>query len=229
MKKKRKNQGIITVFVLLIMVPTVVITGTMVDLARLKMCNSQAAMAADSYGEVVLSSYDNLLKELYGLFAVTQTEEGIKAIEELAAETGYSFSPDGGDLELGDVFMPYKSSEVKITYEAVADATLNNNNILMTQISDFMKFRVVEELLEGNDILNALEGFEKMAADMDVVEERNKITTDSMEVLGKIDEFYQVLKELNDYPSYIKQREIKYKNYSELLKSVYDSDEYKAY
>ena len=54
MKRKRKNQGIITVFVLLIMVPTVVITGTMVDLARLKMCNSQAAMAADSYGEVVL-------------------------------------------------------------------------------------------------------------------------------------------------------------------------------
>lgn len=229
MKRKRKNQGIITVFVLLIMVPTVVITGTVVDLARLKMCNSQAAMAADSYGEVVLSSYDNLLKELYGLFAVTQTEEGIKEIEELAKHTGYSFSPDGGDLALGDAFMPYKSSEAKITYEAVANATLNNNNILMTQISDFMKFRIVEEILGETNILTALEGFEKLEADMDVVEERNDITTDSMEVLGKIDEYYQVLKALDQYPSYIKQRETKYKDYSTLLKDVFESDEYNAY
>ena len=71
MRRRRNGRGFITVFVTLIMVPVVVCTGTMVDAARLKLYSSQAAMAADAYGEVVLSEYDNLLKELYGLFSVT--------------------------------------------------------------------------------------------------------------------------------------------------------------
>ena len=61
MKITRKNRGFITVFVTLIMVPVIVFTGTMVDLSRMKLYSSQAAMAADSYGEVALSKYDNLL------------------------------------------------------------------------------------------------------------------------------------------------------------------------
>lgn len=44
-----KNRGVITVFVTLIMVPIVVFTGTMVDLARLKLYSSLAVVTADGY------------------------------------------------------------------------------------------------------------------------------------------------------------------------------------
>ena len=229
MKKRRKNQGIITVFVTLIMVPTVVITGTMVDLARLKMCSSQAAMAADAYGEVVLSEYDNLLKELYGLFAVTQSKEGIQAIKDLAEYTNYSFSPDGDGQSFGDVFMPYKSSESKVTYENVVDATLGNNNVLMTQISDFMKFRVVEEVLEGSNVLNVLDAFGDVSADMDAVKTREEITTECKKALEELESYYQTLKKINYYPSYISEREEKFKDYSKALTEVFENDEYDAY
>ena len=57
-----KNQGIITVFVVLIMVPVVVITGLMVDIARAKLFAAQVAMSSDFYGEAILSEYDNVLK-----------------------------------------------------------------------------------------------------------------------------------------------------------------------
>ncbi|MBQ8231847.1 MAG: hypothetical protein IJZ34_07985 [Lachnospiraceae bacterium] len=228
MRKRRKNRGIITVFVTLIMVPVVTCTGTMVDVARLKLYSSQAAMAADSYGEVVLSEYDNLLKELYGLFSVTQNKEGLEAIENLAKYTKYSFIPDGDNEDL-DGFMPYKEAEIDVSYTKVAGASLSNNNVLMTQISDFMKFRVIEELLTEADILGTLGKFDSMSSDMDAADERAEITKSSAKVLGKIDEYYAILKCINDYPGYLTERSNKYSSYSKLLKEVYDSDKYKAY
>ena len=90
MTKHHRQRGMITVFVTLMMVPVVVITGLMVDVSRLKLYSSQAVMAADSYGEAILSEYDNLLKELYGLFSVTQNEEGMAALETMKKYTEYS-------------------------------------------------------------------------------------------------------------------------------------------
>ena len=95
-----KNRGVITVFVTLIMVPIVVFTGTMVDLARLKLYSSLAVVTADGYGEAVLSEYDNVLKEMYGLFSVTQSEDGKKTIEKYAKQAAYAFNPNGDDLSL---------------------------------------------------------------------------------------------------------------------------------
>ena len=48
--------------------PVVAITGIMVDVTRLKMYSSQAAMAADYYGVDVLCEFDNLLNVFYLLF-----------------------------------------------------------------------------------------------------------------------------------------------------------------
>ena len=71
MKKIRKKEkkikrigshGIITVFLTLMMVPVVAISSVMVDVARLNLYSSQAVMAADTYGDTVLSEFDNLLK-----------------------------------------------------------------------------------------------------------------------------------------------------------------------
>ena len=94
-KKRAGSHGIITVFVTLMMVPVVAITGIMVDVARLNLYSSQAVMAADTYGDAVLSEFDNLLKELYGLFSVTQNKEGLEAVDNLAETVGYSFNPTG--------------------------------------------------------------------------------------------------------------------------------------
>ena len=83
MKFFLKNQGVITAFVTMIMVPVVVFTGIFVDISRFKFCSSQAIMAADAYAEGVLGTYDNVLKELYGLFSITQDEEALEAIEDI--------------------------------------------------------------------------------------------------------------------------------------------------
>jgi len=228
MKKRRKGQGFITVFVTLLMVPVVACTGIMVDVARLKMYSSQAAMAADAYGEVVLSEYDNLLKELYGLFSVTQNEEGLQAIRDFQKYMKYFFAPAEDQTKLQG-FMPYQNAKVDISYENVEGASLSNNNVLMTQIGDFMKFRVVEEVLVNTDVLDALEKFDNMSSDMDAVDERNKITKSSSKALEKIGEYYETLSCIDDYPSYLEERTDYFEGYSEELKAIYESEEYQKY
>ena len=228
MRRRRNGRGFITVFVTLIMVPVVVCTGTMVDAARLKLYSSQAAMAADAYGEVVLSEYDNLLKELYGLFSVTQNQEGLEAIEEFQKYTKYSFAPNGDNQKL-DGFMPYENAKVEVSYEKVEGASLSNNNVLMTQISDFMKFRVIEEIMGERNILETLDQFDNMSANMDVVNERNKITKNGSKALEKISEYFEKLECINDYPDYLEERTYYFEGYSSELKEILESDEYDKY
>lgn len=223
MKRKKKSRGIITVFVTLMLVPMVVCTGTMVDAARLKLYSSQAAMVADTYGEVVLSEYDNLLKDLYGLFSVTQNEEGKQAIEDLAAYTTYSFIPNG-DKEEGkgfSGFMPYKDAQISVSYEAIEESRLSNNNVLSTQIGDFMKFRAVGELMATDGgILDKLNRFQGATKEMKVVEERAALTNDCQEIFSKIGEYYQVMKCLDDYPNYKKRAETGFQNYANALDKI---------
>ncbi len=227
-RRTRKNQGMITVFVIMIMVPVVAITGVMVDVARLKMYSSQAAMAADAYGAAVLSEFDNLLKQLYGLFAVTQNKEGMEAVEKMAEYASYSFNPNKDEKGLTG-FMPYQYADMEVFYEKIEGASLSNNNVLMTQISDFMRYRIVEEVLDETGILGSLKQFDSLSADMEAMEERSDITDSSAKALGSIDEYYEELKKLAAYPSYLKGRQEAFEEYSKKMTEVIESDEYDDY
>lgn len=225
---KKGSRGIITVFVTLMMVPVVTITGMMVDLARLKMYSTQSVMAADSFGEAVLSEYDNLLKELYGLFSVTQNQKGLDAITALNQYICYSFQPNGGNKGLSG-FMPYKDADVQLAYAEVAGASLQNKNVLMTQIGDFMKFRIVQELGEGMGILDALGQVQSCGNDMDAMEARADITDSGMKALQKIQEYYQQLKILSGYNAYTGERKSAFEAYAKVLKDIVNSDAYDDY
>ena len=170
----KRGRGSITVFVTLILVPTIFFTGFLVDLARIKLYSNQAVMTADNYGNAVLSQYDNLLKELYGLFAVTQSDEGLEALSNFEEYMKSSFDPTVNDMNI-EGFMPYRSADISLGYEFIDDADLGNSDIFTTQVADFMKFRAAQVLLGG--IEGILSG-----------EENENVIVDSMaEVKGNED------------------------------------------
>ncbi len=226
--KRRSSHGVITVFVTLMMVPVVAITGIMVDVTRLKMYSSQAAMAADSYGDAVLSEFDNLLKQLYGLFSLTQNKEGLEAVEKLADYASYSFNPDKDESGFTG-FMHYKDADMEVVYEKIPGASLSNNNVLMTQISDFMRYRIVEQIVDELGILDSLEKFDSMAPDTEAMEERSDLTDSSKKALEKIGEYYQALNKIAKYPDYLDGRAKAYENYSKELKNIVCGDGYEDY
>ena len=145
----KRSRGSITVLVTLLLVPTIFFTSFLVDLARLKLYGNQAVMTADNYGEAVLTQYDNLLKELYGLFAVTQDEKAVKALDELQEYIKSSFDPSKNTVSwehlqpvLGtsyEGFMPYAAAEVSLETDWVDSANLGNEAVFATQIKSEAK------------------------------------------------------------------------------------------
>lgn len=229
----RDNHGIITVFVVLIMVPVVVITGLMVDLARSKLFASQVAMASDSYGDAVLSEYDNLLKELYGLFSITQDEAALKALDDYAKYIDYSFHPNADDSGLsGSMF--FDSADISFTRENIDSAALTNENVFMTQVADYMEFRVVQQVMDENGFLkdgifDRLEQFENTEADNKAVKAVSDLGDSSNKTLKEIDKYHKYLVEIKAYEPYLAALENAVSEYSEVMEDICNSSEYADY
>ncbi|MCD7807508.1 MAG: hypothetical protein LUH19_09270, partial [Lachnospiraceae bacterium] len=217
-KPRRKSRGSITVLVTLILVPTIFFMSFMVDLARLKLYGNQAVMTADNYGEAVLTQYDNILKELYGLFAVTQNTEGKEALDTLQEYMKTSFNPTSNTISWGHLtsvlsstsysgFMPYSSAEVSLSYTAADNANLGNSDVLRTQVGDFMKFRIVQALYDGDDeesgILDMVTSVQNAANDAKAVDQRNDLTEAAEDLMEAAENYYTVLKVIKGYPDYI--------------------------
>lgn len=240
----KRSKGSITVLVTLILVPTIFFTGFLTDLSRLKLCGNQAVMAADNYGETVLTQYDNLLKELYGLFAVTQNKEGLNALDNLQAYMKTSFDPSANSINWEyleavqdftgfnkvEGFMPYRSAKVEMSYEFPQNANLGDNVVLATQVGDFMQFRIAQQLMEDNtDLLDMLEIVANMENDSKVIKKKTELDEKVDELYKKIKEYYGILKVINDYPSYRDGINTGYTLCATNIQEIYVSDSYKRF
>ncbi len=243
----KRGKGSISVFVTVIMVPVIFFIGFLVDLTRIKFCGNQAVMAADNYGEAILTDYDNLLKELYGLFALTQNEEGKEALDRLDSYVKEyymtSFQPNENRISFGHLqdftgtrpyegWMPYQNAVVAFEAAPVEGATLNDPKIFNTQIGDFMKFRIIQTVgddMEG--IVQAIESVQDMESNIEAVEKRDEITDKAAKVLEAAQDYYVQLEALWQYPDYIQTINSTYaagmQSIEKLLKEKYSY--YKAY
>lgn len=239
---RKSRQGSITVLVVLILVPTIFFNGFLVDLARIKLYGNQALMAADNYGETALSYYDNVLKELYGLFAVTQDETALAALEQLDAYVKSSFDPESGkigweyfkDFQDGSYngFMPYKSADIQLSYTPIEGANLGNEDVLATQIGDFMKFRIVQSVMDdgtAETILEAVDTVKNIKDTADVIDKKNDLDKTAGELMQLAQEYYEQLKEFSIYPDYLDSVQGAYDRASENFGKIADSDAYKHY
>lgn len=238
----KRSRGSITVFVALILVPTVFFSGFLVDLARLKLYGNQAVMTADNYGEAVLAQYDNLLKELYGLFAVTQDTDGVKALDELQKYMQSSFDPSEKTISWGHLqpvlgqteytgFMPYKDAEVSLEYEFVKKANLGTPEVLSTQIGDFMQFRIAQQLLgnDGSDLLEMVETIQNTENDAKVIDKKLELDKEVEELYGLAGDYYKILKDFAGYPDYIRGINVAYSGCDTQFSDITGSSHYQIY
>ena len=235
-----QKKGIITVFVTLLMVPVLAIAGIMVDVARMRLYDSQALFVADAYAEAVLTDYDHMLKQLYGIFAVTQdTDEKDILEKDYATFLAASFNPNLDGTYKG--FMPYANANAEIKFSQISDANLSNNYVLETQIADFMKFRVIETMSEDFGWLDAMSQISSVSDAIDVIEERDRISEQSSESLKDMVKFFEDMQKI-DSENYGKRFRLNgsdtgdavKKNYSRqllqfynMLKGIADGENYK--
>lgn len=214
-RRRSDTRGVITALVVLILIPSVVFTGFMVDLARLKLYGNQAVMTADNWGESILTVYNNTLKDLYGLFAVSDNEEGKAAIEALQAYMESSFKPNSSTVSWGHLtevqgalgldteysgFMPYQNAEITLSSSYIGSSALSEKAVISTQIGDFMRFRVAQTLLDdGSELVEVLDTLTSMEETSHAIDKKNDFDAALEKVIEAMRAYYNCLKNFQEY------------------------------
>ena len=108
----RKIPGQITVFLSLILLLFLGMTGTMLETARILGTKAMVRMGTESALESVFAGYSRELLEIYGLLFVSDTGEA--ASEDFYEYLQYEVSPGTGSWKKGSYFFPFQLQRAEI-------------------------------------------------------------------------------------------------------------------
>lgn len=190
-KFKRDCKGAVTVFVTLLLVPAILVSGTGVDLARIYAAKSVVQDANQMGGNAVLASYDALLKDLYGLFAIMSSDpEFADMADAYIKATIFGHDPD---KELGTFQLFYGSNLQYGDVTPAASQNLENPEVLRRQIEEYSKFRAPVIIME--EIVEKLESFSQVKDDAEVIKDKMEIE----EGLEDLEDLYrQIYEKIQD-------------------------------
>ena len=107
----KNNRGSVTIFLTILLVPMLIISGVFVDVGRYQLAKAYVSNAADLTLRSHLANYDSALKEVYGLFAISQKEQGSEAN---ATYSEYFKDNLGMDQDEYMIFLNYIWNKVKM-------------------------------------------------------------------------------------------------------------------
>lgn len=167
------TKGAVTVFVTLLLIPAILVTGTGVDLARIYAARSMVHDANQLAANSVLTSYDSLLQDLYGLYAVVEKDDNLTAMVDLYVRASL-FGEEVTEAQLGE-FRLFWGREA-VTSTVTSSDPLSNVEVLRRQIEEYAKFRVPVAIVKN--IIDRLGGEEFKEAAANIEAAQNKIAVD---------------------------------------------------
>lgn len=192
---KRDCRGAVTVFVTLMLVPAVLISGTGVDLARLYVARSEIQDANQLAANATLASYDALLQDLYGLFGVMQTDGELAEMMEEYIRLAL-FGEDWNDRGMGTFSHFYgDASSLAVTAKAADKKNLENTEVLCRQIEEYVKFRAPAIIV--NEVLDKLDTFEKIKEDAKVIKAKMDVDDKVDEIEKEYEKLYECIENVN--------------------------------
>ena len=217
LKTKKRIQGSISILLVIILVPTMLLSGLVVDLSRFSMAKAMVSSAGDLTMNAALADYDAILKEVYGLFAVSQDDDELyKNLNEYFKTTLVSGgvvseedSQEYLDAMLGNLqqyLYVDKNSEVNMKdisnlfdMQISADAaikgaegsTLANPDILKKQIVEYMKYRAPINI--GLSFFSSLNSISKSGQQANVVQSKISAEEKTTQVQSAAQKLYNDL------------------------------------
>ena len=213
----RKKDGAVTVFLTIILVPIIVISCLFVDASRIRLAQSVVSSAGDLTLNTVLTQYDPILNDYYGMLASCQdideflatadeyfmacvTSQGVEHSDARKYVDQISGMINGNGGEIVDLLQIGEADGGEFTVAPVANGTLANPALVKKEIVEFMKYRApidaVAELLDR--MRNAAKDLEGTKDDADLTEKKKDYYEAEGEVCKKAYEVYKELKKYNN-------------------------------
>ena len=180
-----KRRGAISVFLVVVLVPMLVMSATMVDVSRVNLGNAMAVSAGDLTANTVLTNYDYQLKKMYGLLASSNnTKDFLDKMEGFYCDTIMAGGIDKdtaatwakqlrGSVSSTDLQnIAVEENSFKLNILQGKNGSLMNPAITKTQIVNFMKYRGPVNM--GTSIFDAVSLFKSMGKKTDMVEKKNE-------------------------------------------------------
>ena len=193
------SKGAMTVFVTLLLIPAILVSGTAVDLARIYTARSIIQDANQLAANAVLSQYDALANELYGLFGVMDGDPLLADMIDEYVEVSI-FGEEGRDKELGSFQLFYGSVFDKSEILFAKDKNLKNADVLRRQIEEYMKFR--GPVVISREFFGALEK-NAIGEDMEIIKDKMAIDGFIGEITDKYKQLYDAALEADKCKSNI--------------------------
>lgn len=184
-------KGAVTVMVTLLLIPSILVSGTGVDLARIYTAKSVVQDANQLAANSVLAGYEALLQDLYGLFGV-MTEGSVDP------DAYIKQAVMGGDWDrgLGTFQVFYGSNLNPAVLTPAPGQTLGNVPVLRRQIEEYSKLRAPAIIAE--QLMKKLDVFQKIQEDAKVIKKKMEVD-DGVEELEKYyKKIYNHIQELED-------------------------------
>jgi len=186
MREFLKNaKGAVTVFVTLLLIPAVLVSGTAVDLARVHTARSIVHDANQLAANALLTQYNALLYDIYGLFGIAEDDPILWELLNNYISVSV-FGEDSQNRSLGTLQVFYGADIGMEEVSFAQDKNLRNTDVLRRQIEEYMKYRgpvlIVTEFLDALDNNN--------------VKEDSVIIGDKLAIDSAIAEMYEKYKEL---------------------------------
>ncbi len=198
--RNRNVKGAISVFLIIITIPTMLLSAVLIDGSRIISAKAMTQEATDLAASSVLSDYNQVLKDEFGLFALNESDaDKLKSIylESLNATLlAYGMSGDAEYSErLWDIMKTtvtgqksYMEESFLNLYDFQVDGctveplySLANQSVLENQMVEYAKFRGLYVMADRMDIFNSLGNLKSEA-------EKNEVTTEVMEDKMGVDE-----------------------------------------
>ena len=185
---KNNTHGAVTVIVTLILIPSVLISGTSVDLARIHTANSIVQDANQLAANAAMTQYDALLHDIYGLFGIVADDPELAEMINNYIEVAV-FGKDWQRNKPVGVFQLFYSPDkepMNVLHAPDEDKNLRNTDVLRRQIEEYMKFRGPVILIK--EFLDLLAG--------NSLDEDTAIINDKLEIDSAIEDIYKEYKKL---------------------------------
>ncbi|MCL1925194.1 MAG: hypothetical protein FWF50_06375 [Defluviitaleaceae bacterium] len=215
-KLKKDIKGTISIFVILMLIPTIIFTSIMVDWARFNMAHAQLRNAAYLTANSALAFYDGLLLDVYGLLAMSQDRSNMASNATETARLALGLDSSGNRLHqtfnlLGNVSLDVAMGADDRRY------SLDNVVYLQMQIIDYMVYRLPMAFFHMDELLDEMR--EERANSP--TEQRPEFAENEVEFM---DEYFvpamEALYDLHTYYGYLLDDIIKYERRLEGLNNL---------
>jgi hypothetical protein len=223
MKLFAKNEGAITIFLSVILVAVLLVSQILIDALRVQTAKTQVESGLSLAMSSALSSYNNNLKDMYGLMAV-EDEEKIQEEVQYYLERTLGINSDGyekSDIEkveerIKESINKIRNKEVKYTdlykfrieddsgntegVNVELDYDLADFEVLQAQILEYMKYRGPKEI--GEELIEKFLNIAKIGESTKVIKKKVEIEKKIDKLTNKKIDLTDKVIEINTFPSY---------------------------